>query len=90
MKLFRWIAFLEGCSYLALGVTMYLKYVHTIFQPNYVVGMAHGFLFVVYCILAVYLCYLRKWKFNQLFWVILAAFIPFGTFIAEKKLYPKL
>jgi integral membrane protein len=42
----RIVAFIEGCSYLLLGFTMILKYKFSIPQPNYIVGLAHGILFV--------------------------------------------
>ena len=43
----RIVAFVEGCSYLLLGITMVLKYRFSMPRPNYVVGMAHGVLFVL-------------------------------------------
>lgn len=85
MKLFRLIAFLEGCSYLLLAVTMVLKFQYDIPKPNYIVGLAHGFLFIIYIILTTYWFFKLKWSFKIGFVLILAAFIPFGTFIAEKK-----
>ena len=43
----RIVAFIEGCSYLLLGITMVLKYRFSMPRPNYMVGMAHGVLYVV-------------------------------------------
>jgi len=43
----RIVAFIEGCSFLLLGFTMILKYKYAMPQPNYVVGLAHGILFVL-------------------------------------------
>jgi integral membrane protein len=85
MKLYRLIAFLEGCSYLLLAVTMVLKYQYDMPKPNYVVGLVHGFLFIVYIILTAYWFFKLKWSFKIGLGLTLAAFIPFGTFIAEKK-----
>jgi integral membrane protein len=85
MKLYRLIAFLEGCSYLLLAVTMVLKYQYDMPKPNYVVGLAHGFLFILYIILTAYWFFKLKWSFKIGLGLTLAAFVPFGTFIAEKK-----
>jgi len=41
----RIVAFMEGCSYLLLGFTMILKYKFSMPQPNYIVGLAHGFIY---------------------------------------------
>jgi integral membrane protein len=84
---FRIVAFLEGVSYLLLGITMPLKYLHGMPGPNYVVGMAHGLLFVLYVsmLLLVYRRY--RWSLGKTALAFLAALLPFGTFVAEWKLY---
>jgi len=84
---FRIIAFLEGCSYLLLGFTMILKYRYDLPEPNYVVGMAHGVLFMLYVILLVQVGWIYHWSIIKVFLAFLASFIPFGTFIAEVKLF---
>ena len=84
---FRIVAFLEGCSYLAFALTMPLKYGFDIPQPNYVVGMAHGVLFMAYVIMTVQLTFEEKWKLMKTFWVLLASLVPFGTFYMDAKLF---
>ena len=44
----RIIAFIEGFSFLILGFTMILKYQYAMPHPNYIVGMMHGVLFILY------------------------------------------
>jgi integral membrane protein len=83
----RIVAFVEGCSYLILGFTMILKYKFSLPQPNYVVGMAHGLLFVLYILLVVQVAFLYRWNILKVFWAFLASLIPFGTFYADKKLF---
>ena len=83
----RVVAFLEGCSYLLLGLTMILKYKFSMPQPNYVVGLAHGILFVLYVGLLVQVAFLLKWSLLKMFWAFLASLIPFGTFYADKVLF---
>ncbi len=83
----RIIAFLEGCSYLLLGITMILKYKFSMPQPNYVVGLAHGVLFVLYVILLFQVAFSHRWNLLKLFFGFLASLVPFGTFYADKKLF---
>lgn len=83
LKIFRLVALLEGISFLAIFLTMYLKYKMNMPEPNMIVGMAHGFLFIGYIILA-FLCYKEyKWSLKQLFFVLIASLIPFGTFVMD-------
>lgn len=83
----RIVAFLEGCSYLLLSFTMLLKYKFSFPQPNYIVGMAHGVLFILYILLVMQVAFLHKWNLLKVFWAFLASFIPFGTFYADKTLF---
>lgn len=89
LSFFRKIAFAEGVSYLLLGITMYLKYEMAMPKPNYIVGMAHGGLFIVYCILLAWLFFQDKWKFSEGFFGFVASLIPFGTFVADKYIFRK-
>lgn len=83
----RIVAFLEGCSYLLLGITMILKYRFSIPQPNYVVGMLHGILFVLYILLVLQVAFLKKWNLFKILAAFVASLVPFGTFYADKKLF---
>ncbi len=83
----RIVAFLEGCSFLLLGVTMILKYKFAMPQPNYVVGLAHGILFVLYVGLVFQVSFLQKWNLVKMFLAFLASLVPFGTFYADKVLF---
>jgi len=83
----RIVAFIEGCSYLLLGITMILKYKFSMPQPNYVVGLAHGVLFVLYVFLLLQVAFLHRWNLLKLFFGFIASLVPFGTFYADKKLF---
>jgi integral membrane protein len=85
----RIIAFMEGCSYLLLGFTMILKYKFSMPQPNYIVGLAHGILFVLYIVLLLHVSFLYRWSIVKMFMAFLASLIPFGTFYADKVLFRK-
>lgn len=86
---FRVIAFLEGCSFLLIGFTMILKYKYEMPGPNYVVGMVHGLLFILYTFMLLQVAYLYKWSFLKLSLGFIASLIPFGTFYADRKLFSK-
>ncbi|MCX2744038.1 DUF3817 domain-containing protein [Mangrovivirga sp. M17] len=83
---FRLVAILEGISYLLFAITMPLKYMMDIPQPNYVVGMAHGFLFIAYIFLALTAIFTYKWNLKTSFLVLLASLIPAGTFFIDIKI----
>ncbi|MHA8093812.1 DUF3817 domain-containing protein [Aquirufa lenticrescens] len=83
----RIVAFLEGCSYLLLGFTMILKYKFGMPQPNYVVGLAHGILFVLYIVLVLQVSFLQRWNLVKILGAFLASLVPFGTFYADKALF---
>lgn len=86
----RIVAFIEGFSYLLLGITMILKYKFSMPQPNYIVGMAHGVLFVLYIVLLLQVAFLQRWNMFKIFMAFLASLIPFGTFYADKVLFRTL
>ena len=83
----RIVAFIEGCSYLLLGFTMILKYKFEMPQPNYVVGLAHGILFVLYIVLLLQVSLIHRWNIFKMFMAFLASLVPFGTFYADKVLF---
>lgn len=84
---FRIVAFLEGVSYLLLGVTMVLKYKFAMPGPNMVVGSAHGGLFILYVLLLLQIGIQKDWSWVKMSLGFLAALIPFGTFYADVKLF---
>ena len=87
LRIFRFLAIAEGISYLLLAVTMPLKYVYGIEGPNYVVGLSHGILFSLYCLLLILLFFLLKWSILKALLIFIASLVPFGTFIAERRLF---
>ncbi len=87
---FRIISYLEGISYLLiLFVTMPLKYMFESPEPNKVIGMAHGFLFLAYIVFAILIKSEKKWNTKTLVIVLLCSVIPFGTFWMDKKYLAK-
>ena len=48
MDILRIVAWSEGISFLLFGISMPLKYGYDMPEPNYVIGMAHGVLFILF------------------------------------------
>ena len=83
---FRIVSYLEGISYLLiLFVTMPLKYMFESPEPNKMIGMAHGVLFLLYIVLAFLVKQEKKWNNKTLLIVLICSIIPFGTFWMDKK-----
>lgn len=90
LKTLRLLAILEGISYLLLlGICMPLKYVWDIPEPTYPVGLAHGVLFVAYGIWVLIVTRQKKWSFKTMFLAGVASLLPFGTFVADKRIFQK-
>ncbi|MBX2941322.1 MAG: DUF3817 domain-containing protein [Cyclobacteriaceae bacterium] len=84
----RHIGMAEGVSYLLLlGVCMPLKYIFEIPEPTFYVGMAHGILFVLYCLYVLLVAYQLRWSYTTIFWSLLASILPFGPFVADKRIF---
>lgn len=86
----RILGFLEGISLLFLiFICMPVKY--ALDNPVWVevVGPIHGALFVLYVVLTLSSSAQYKWKFGQTIALIVASFIPFGTFYTDKKYLAK-
>ncbi len=90
--IFRIIGFLEGMSFILLMfVAMPLKYLLNKPLAVEVIGMIHGVLFVLFVFYALYLTYIKKWNIWKVTApVLLSSILPFGTFIADKKLLSKM
>ncbi len=83
---FRHVALAEGISFLVLlFIAMPLKYLADSPMAVTVVGYIHGFLFVLFIIMAL----LVKNEYNKSFsWLVkafVASVIPFGTFYMDRQ-----
>jgi integral membrane protein len=84
---FRLTALAEGVSLLLLLlIAMPLKYFAG--QPAAVkyLGWAHGILFVLYLIFLLDAWIKLRWNFGKVLVAFFASFLPFGTFMFEKRL----
>jgi integral membrane protein len=89
LKQLQILAIVEGISYLSFGLTMPLKYVFAIPQPNLYVGMAHGILFIAYCLWVLRLHFAMKLKYQFTGLFLLASLVPFMTFWIDSKYLKK-
>ena len=86
----RIVAFLEGISFLLLMfVAVPMKYMGGYTHATQEIGMAHGVLFVLYVLMVIPVQYELKWKPMTTALVLLASILPFGTFVAESKIFKK-
>ena len=84
---FRTIAIIEGISFLVLlFIAMPLKYFAGIPEVVTWVGWGHGILFVLYMIAGLDVRRALNWGMKKVIPAVLAAFIPFGPFLLDKKL----
>ena len=89
LGILRILAIAEGISYLLFALTMPIKYILNNPMPNKIVGMAHGVLFIAYCIWVVVVAIEKKWKLGITLLAEFASLLPFGTFIADSKIFKK-
>lgn len=83
---FRWIAILEGLSFLILlFIAMPLKYWWDMPALVTYMGWAHGVLFISYIIFAVPMFTKVKWPGERMYGVGVASLLPFGTFVMERR-----
>lgn len=83
---FRITGWLEGLSLLILlFIAMPLKYFYG--QPEFVrvVGSVHGFLFLIYILVATQLAMKEKWPWKKLLLAYILSSVPFGTFYFDRK-----
>ena len=83
----RFLGNIEGISYLLLlGVAMPMKYFFGFPMAVKIVGMAHGVLFIAYCLLLALQMKANKWNLLFGIYLFVATLIPFGTFVTDRKL----
>lgn len=89
---FRIIGFLEGMSFILLMfIAMPLKYIYDQPRAVEIIGMLHGVLFVAFVLFALYLSFVKKWNlFKITAPLLLSSVLPFGTFIADKKILSRM
>jgi integral membrane protein len=88
----RITGFLEGVSLLALVfIAVPVKYIGENDSLVKALGPVHGAIFLLFLFITLSVGVEQNWKFKTTTWkVILACFIPFGTFYIDKKILSKI
>ena len=88
----RIIGFLEGVSLLVLVfIAVPMKYFYKNPSLTENIGPIHGALFLLFVINTISVSINQNWKFQTTTWkLIVACFIPFGTFYIDKKILRKV
>ncbi len=88
----RIIGYLEGLSLLVLVfVAVPMKYYFGNSSLSKALGPIHGAIFLLFLFNALSVGIEHNWKFKTTTWrVILACFVPFGTFYIDSKILSKL
>lgn len=82
---YRVMAWIVGVMLLLLVIGMVLRYGLGVIETTAPVAIAHGWLYMIYVILALDLCIRMRWGLLRMAFVVLAGTIPFVSFVAEHK-----
>jgi len=87
IRFLRGITLLEGISLILLVcIAVPIKYLGHDESYVKILGPIHGFLFIVFCYSAWSVGSKLKWNWRNMIWkLLLASFIPFGTFYLDHK-----
>ena len=84
----RITGYLEGISFLGLlGIAVPLKHLYGIPEATQVIGLVHGILFIFYTLFLLEVRSDCKWDIRTTLLCFIAAFLPFGTFVADVKFF---
>jgi integral membrane protein len=81
---YRVMAYVVGVMLLVLCAAMIGKYVFHVGSTT-IVAIGHGWLYMIYVLLALDLCLRMRWSFPRILFVVVAGTIPFLSFVAERK-----
>jgi integral membrane protein len=83
---YRIAAWVTGVGLLVLVVVaMPLKYLFGLPEPVEVVGVTHGFLYMIYIVCTLLLAERCRWKPLDALLVLLAGTVPAASFVAERR-----
>lgn len=83
----RQIAWIEGVSFLVLlFIAMPMKYFLKMPMAVKAVGWVHGVLFIALCIVLIRVMIVAKWPLSRGAMVFIAALLPFGPFVIDRRM----
>lgn len=83
IRAFRYIAFLEATSFLALLVAAVVKRTDGGETGVEILGPIHGLLFIAYVVMALRLREEAGWSWKTTGWIMLGAVLPFGGYVVD-------
>jgi integral membrane protein len=83
IRAFRYIAFLEATSFLALLVAAVIKRTDGGETGVEILGPIHGLLFIAYVVMALRLREEAGWSWKTTGWILLGAVLPFGGYVVD-------
>lgn len=87
LRRMRFASLLEGSTLMILiGIAVPLKYLEGLSVATSIVGPIHGMAFIFYFWMLIQTVSDEKWALNDVIRMIVAALIPFGTFVNERAL----
>jgi integral membrane protein len=90
---YRTMAYVTGVLLILLTIGVIAKYLLDVNGASgfvSVVGIAHGWLYVLYLVFAFDLGSKAKWPFGKLAWVLLAGTVPTAVFFVERKVVAEI
>jgi integral membrane protein len=78
------MAFVVGVTLLLFCGAIFAKYVLDKGSDT-LIAMAHGWLFMLYAVLALDLAIRMRWSVGRMFFMVIAGMVPFLSFVAEHK-----
>ncbi len=85
-KALRVVAIAEAVSFLVLLTATIVKRTGGTEAGVKVMGPVHGLLFVTYVLLVILVASDEKWRLGRTLLTLLCAVLPFGGFVADRKL----
>ncbi|MEU9792418.1 DUF3817 domain-containing protein [Streptomyces sparsogenes] len=90
---YRTMAYVTGVLLILLTLGVIAKYLLDVDGASgfvSIVGIAHGWLYVLYLVFAFDLGSKAKWPFGKLAWVLLAGTVPTAVFFVERKVVAEI
>ncbi|MFD1231846.1 DUF3817 domain-containing protein [Pseudonocardia benzenivorans] len=86
LVIYRIAAWVTGVGLLALTfVALPLKYIWDVPGPTTVIGIIHGYLYMIYIVCTLVLAERVRWRPVTALLILLAGTIPVASFVAERK-----
>ena len=91
---YRVMAFIVGSALLVLTAIVILQYGFDLRSqmktPEKIVAPVHGYLYIIYLVVAGDLARRAKWRLGRIVLVVCSGFVPFLAFIVEHRVYAQM